>query len=117
MINRSFLPWLFAFLLAFSQQMVLTHPYEHTFKHTYKHTQNWQQKNLSHKNILPKNTLPSAETCGKCIALAGVGSVVASKSLVLHFLATQFKITAAVQQPVVSAHFQAYHSRAPPYLA
>ena len=104
MINRSFLTLLFAFLLAFSQQMVLTHPYEHA--------QDWQQKSASHKN-----TLPHAETCSKCIALAGIGSAVGSKSLVLHFLATQFEPSSSVKQPVVSAHFQAYHSRAPPYLA
>ncbi len=104
MINRSFLSLLFAFLLTFAQQLALTHPYEHTA--------DWQQKTASHKN-----TLPHSDSCGKCTALAGVANAVASNSHTLAVLPTTFALSFCTQQPTVSAHFQPYQSRAPPYFA
>ncbi len=104
MISRSFLSLLFAFLLTFAQQLALTHPYEHTA--------DWQQKSSSQKN-----TLPHADNCAKCIALAGIGSVVGSASLTVDILTAQFEHTTATTQSITSAHFQPYQSRAPPYLA
>ena len=104
MINRSFLPLLFAFLLTFAQQLALTHPYEHTA--------DWQQKSSSQKN-----TLPHADNCAKCIALAGIGSVVGSTSITADMLTAQLALTTASTQSIISAHFQPYQSRAPPYLA
>ena len=104
MINRSFLSLLFAFLLTFAQQLALTHPYEHTA--------DWQQKSSSHKN-----TLPHTDNCEKCAALAGVASAVGSKSQSIPVIAAQFELSSATTQPTVSAHFQPYQSRAPPYLA
>ena len=104
MINRSFLSILIAFLLTFAQQLALTHPYEHTA--------DWQQKTSSHKN-----TLPHSDSCGKCAALAGVANTVASNSHALAVLPTTFALSSCSQQPTVSAHFQPYQSRAPPYLA
>ncbi len=103
MINRSFLSLLFAVLLTFAQQLALTHPYEHTA--------DWQQKSSSQKN-----TLPHADDCAKCIALAGVGSAIGSKSPIVDSLTAQFALTSATTPPVFSAHFQPYQSRAPPYL-
>ena len=104
MINRSFLSVLFAFLLTFAQQMALTHPYEHTA--------DWQQKSSSQKS-----TLPHADNCAKCIALAGIGSALVSTSPTIDILTAQFEITSATTQPIISAHFQPYQSRAPPYPA
>ena len=104
MINRSFLSVLFAFLLTFAQQLALTHPYEHTA--------DWQQKSSSQKN-----TLPHADSCGKCSTLAGVGSALGSTSPIVDILTAQFELNSATTQPIFSAHFQPYQSRAPPYLA
>jgi hypothetical protein len=104
MVNRSFLSLLFAFLLTFAQQQALLHPYEHAT--------DLQQKSSSHKN-----TLPHSENCGKCIALAGVASAVASKSQGIQVLAAQFELVSSANQPTISAYFQPYQSRAPPYLA
>lgn len=104
MINRSFLSVLLAFLLTFAQQLALTHPYEHTA--------DWQQKTSSHKNALPHS-----DNCDKCAALAGVANAVASNSHALAILPTTFALSPCIQQPTVSAHFQPYQSRAPPYLA
>ena len=104
MINRSFLSVLFAFLLTFAQQLALTHPYEHTA--------DWQQKTSSHKN-----TLPHSDNCDKCAALAGVANAVASNSHILAVLPTTFELSSCTQPPTVSAHFQPYQSRAPPYFA
>lgn len=103
MINRSFLSLLFAFLLTFAQQLALTHPYEHTA--------DWQQKSSNQKN-----TLPHSDNCDKCAALAGVANAVASNSHALAVLPTTFALSPCIQQPTVSAHFQPYQSRAPPYL-
>ena len=104
MINRSFLSVLFAFLLTFAQQLALTHPYEHTA--------DWQQKPSSHKN-----TLPHSDNCDKCAALAGIANAVASNTHTLAVLPAIFALSSCTQQPTVSAHFQPYQSRAPPYLA
>jgi Protein of unknown function (DUF2946) len=104
MINRSLLSLLFAFLLTFAQQLALTHPYEHTA--------DWQQKSSSQKN-----TLPHSDNCGKCIALAGVVSAVGSKAPTIPVLNASFELTAFATLPIISAHFQPYQSRAPPYLA
>ena len=104
MINRSFLSLLFAFLLTFAQQLALTHPYEHTA--------DWQQKSSSQKN-----TLPHTDNCAKCIALAGLDSALGSTSLIVDTLTAQFELTSATAQPIISAHFHPYQSRAPPYLA
>ena len=104
MINRSLLSILIAFLLTFSQQLALTHPYEHTA--------DWQQKPSSHKN-----TPPHSDNCDKCAALAGVANAVASNTHTLAVLPTTFALSSFTQQPTVSAHFQPYQSRAPPYLA
>jgi hypothetical protein len=104
MINRSFLSLLFAFLLTFAQQQALLHPYEHAA--------DWQQKSSSQKN-----TLPHADNCGKCIALSGVGSAVGSKSHFTLAVNTSFELAFFAISPTISAHFQPYQSRAPPYLA
>ena len=104
MINRSFLSLFLTFLLVFAQQIALTHPYKHSI--------DWQQKSFSQKN-----TLPHADNCAKCIALAGVDSVLGSTSLTVDILTAQFELTTATTQPIISAHFQPYQSRAPPYLA
>ena len=104
MINRPFLAIFFAFLLTFAQQLVLTHPYEHTA--------DWQQKSSSQKN-----TLPHADHCAKCIALAGVGSALGSTILSVNILVDQFALAIVHSLPITSAHFQPYQSRAPPYFA
>ena len=104
MINRSLLSILIAFLLTFSQQLALTHPYEHTA--------DWQQKPSSHKNMLPH-----PDSCGKCAALAGLANAVASNSHALAVFPKTFALLSCSQQPTVSAHFKPYQSRAPPYLA
>jgi hypothetical protein len=104
MINRSFLSLLVAFLLTFAQQLALTHPYEHAA--------DWQQKSSSQKN-----TLPHTDNCDKCIALAGIASAVGAKSQSFHALSTTFEFLPSATQPTISAHFQPYQSRAPPYLA
>ena len=104
MINRPFLAIFFAFLLTFAQQLVLTHPYEHTADR--------QQKSSSQKN-----TLPHADHCAKCIALAGVGSALGSTILSVNILVDQFALAIVYSLPITSAHFQPYQSRAPPYFA
>ena len=104
MINRPFLSIFFAFLLTFAQQLALTHPYEHTA--------DWQQKSSSQKN-----TLPHADNCAKCIALAGVGSALGSTVLTVNILVDQFAVAIVNSLPITSAHFQPYQSRAPPYFA
>jgi hypothetical protein len=104
MINRSFLSLLFAFLLTFAQQQALLHPYEHT-------------ADLQQKSSNQKNTLPHSDSCSKCIALAGIASAVGSKSQLFHALSTTFEFLPSTTQPIISAHFQPYQSRAPPYLA
>jgi hypothetical protein len=104
MINRSFLSLLFAILLTFAQQQALLHPYEHT-------------ADLQQKSSSQKNTLPHSDSCSKCIALAGIASAVGAKSQSFHALSTTFEFLPSATQPIISAHFQPYHSRAPPYLA
>ena len=104
MINRSFLSLFLTFLLAFAQQIALTHPYEHST--------DWQQKTSSQKN-----TLPHADNCAKCIALAGIDGVLGSTSPTVDILTDHFAHTITISQPIISAHFQPYQSRAPPYLA
>jgi hypothetical protein len=104
MVRRSFLSLLFAFLLLFAQQVAMLHPYEHTA--------DWQQKSSSGKQA-PLHS----EACGKCVALADMGSAVGSKALAIHVLPDQFELSSIPRQSIVSVHFSSYHSRAPPYFA
>ena len=101
---RTFLSLLFAFLLAFSQQEAMLHPYVHTA--------DWQQKSSNEDKSSNHN-----DVCGKCVALADVGSAVGSQSHLFHIASGQFELLAAVQWSIVSQAFLPYNSRAPPNLA
>lgn len=104
MINRILLSMLLAILLLFAQQQALVHPYQHSIVR--------QQNPSNHKN-----TLPHTDICAKCTALASVACAIGSKSHVLHVLPATFALLTYIKQLSISAHFQAYQSRAPPYLA
>jgi hypothetical protein len=115
MINRSFLSLLFAFLLLFAQQQSLVHPLEHLALENLAGSQ--QKTSDQTQSPSEKQTLPHTDNCSKCDALAGIGSAVSSKSQIVHALSARFEFLSSAKQPIISAHFQPYHSRAPPYLA
>lgn len=104
MTNRLFKSLFFVLLLVFAQQQALLHPYEHSA--------DWQQKSSNHKN-----SLPHSDTCGKCIALAGIASAVGSKTQSVAVLPAKFEFASSAKLLTFSTHFQPYLSRAPPYLA
>ena len=104
MTNRLFLSVLLVFLLLFAQQQALVHPLQHIT--------DAQQQSSNHKN-----TLPNGDNCAKCAALAAVASALTSKSQSHIVLNATFELNSSATRPIVSAHFQPYQSRAPPYLA
>lgn len=104
MIRSSFLSLLFAVLLVFAQQEAMLH--------SYVHTADWQQK-FSEDKQAPKHS----EACGKCVALADIGSTVGSQSNTLIVESGQFELSTKLHQSIISERFLPYHSRAPPNLA
>jgi hypothetical protein len=88
----------------FAQQAAMLHPYVHTA--------DLQQKSQSDKHA-PKHS----DVCGKCVALADIGSAVGSQSYTLNIESGLFELISTNHQPITSERFPYYHSRAPPILA
>ncbi len=104
MIRRSFLTLFFAVLLMFGQQQAMVHAYVHT-------------ADLQQKSSESKPLSNHSEVCGKCVALANLGAAIGSQAHILTIASGQFELSTVLHQSVISAHFSAYHSRAPPILA
>jgi hypothetical protein len=100
-------PWLFAILLILMQQFALLHQYTHVA--------DWQ-KNTTHQPANQKDNLPHSQNCAQCLAIAGIDSAVASKTLAIHSVSNVFSFCTTLPQSIVVAYFQAYLSRAPPNL-
>jgi hypothetical protein len=104
MIQRRLLYFVLTLLLVFAQQQAIVHPYVHLA--------NGQESSTSDKQA-PAHS----ETCGKCIAFAGVSAAVSSQALTIAILPTAFERSVEIAQPLLSTLHLSYHSRAPPYLA
>ena len=114
MTRRIFLTLFFAVLLMFGQQQAMVHAYVHTA--------DFQQKTLKEQFSTQKSSSEDkstnhSELCGKCLSLAGLAAAIGSQAHILNIASGQFELSTALIQPVVSAHFSSYHSRAPPILA
>ena len=112
MIQRRLLSFIFIFILlfAFAQQQALLHPYVHLADEQ----ENSTQQNNSTNN---KQTPAHSDVCGKCVALAGIGSAVGSHAPAIHVLPATFELAIEVAQPFSSSTYLPYRSRAPPNLA
>jgi hypothetical protein len=104
MIRRSFLTLFFAVLLIFGQQQAMVHAYVHTA--------DLQQKSSENKP-LPNHS----DVCGKCVALANLGTAVGSHTYIPDIASGQFQLSTSLHQAIISQRVLAYHSRAPPHLA
>ncbi len=115
MIQRRLLSYILVLLFAFGQQQALVHPYAHLVSGQ----ESSSQKNSSgQENSSSNKQIPAhSDVCGKCVALAGIGSAVGSLAHALLVSPTTFELAVFVTQSFFSNTTLPYLSRAPPHLA
>jgi hypothetical protein len=99
-IQRFLLPGIISFLLLFSQQVAVVHPYSHS--------EDWQKSSQRDKQSPPENE------CPQCLALAGVASAIGSQGVAIHTPVANFALWLAEPPAIHASTSLPYRSRAPP---